>query len=199
LPSPLKTSKEEKRDDLAKVAEKVFAEKGYQSASLQDVAAEAGISKAGVYHYFKTKEEILSHIMIRNSDIFLDKLKRCIEESEEEGLPPQLSFTRLIEIYARHINSDRDKRSIVLRERHQLTGKRRSELYLREQAIFRLMKGELLKIKRLDKAIDPNVVTFLIISMSHWVGYWYRDGGVLDLDGVIDQNIKAIFHGILGA
>ena len=195
--SPFKTNIKEKKDYLAKVAEKVFGTKGYQSSSLQDVSAEAGISKAGVYYYFKTKEDLLYYIMIRNTDIFLDKLKRCVVENEEKGLSPQESFTKLIEIYAQHINSDQDKRSIVLRERHQLTGKRRNELYRRERAIFRLMRSELLKIDRLDKSIDPNVSSFLIIGMSHWVGYWFKEKGALGLDDVIRQNIRAIFRGIL--
>ena len=74
----VKTSPKEKKDHIAKVASKVFSEKGYQSASLQDVAREVEISKAGIYHYFKSKEEILAYILITNSDRFLEKLKTSI-------------------------------------------------------------------------------------------------------------------------
>jgi AcrR family transcriptional regulator len=193
----IKLSLEERKDYLSKIASKVFGEKGYQSASLQDVAREAMISKAGVYHYFKSKEEILAYILIKLSDQFLEKLKGCIKETKEQGLSPEDSFKKLMEIYARHVNNERYKRSLVLRERHQLTGRNKKALYRKEQAIFRLIKTELQKIQNLDHSIDPNVITFLFISMSHWLGYWIKDGKKLNLDSIIDQNIKVISHGML--
>jgi hypothetical protein len=77
-----------------------------------------------------------------------------------------------------------------------LTGKNREELYRREQAMFQLIKSELQKIKNLDKSIDPSVIAFLFISMSHWLGYWVKEDGRLNLETIIKQNISAISHGI---
>jgi len=157
----------------------------------------AAISKAGLYHYFKSKEEILAYILIRNSDIFLDKLKANIRESSEAGLSPQESFKRMIRVYAGHVNSDKDKRLVVLRERHQLSGQYKKELLKREQAMFRLLRTNLERIPGIAKNINENVVTFLIISMSHWLGYWLRENKELNLDQIIDQNIQVIFNGML--
>lgn len=102
-----------------------------------------------------------------------------------------------MEIYAQQVNNEKEKRSLVLRERHQLTGRNKRELYRREQSIFRLMKIELQKINNLDKSIDPNAITFLFISMSHWLGYWFKEGKKSSLEAIIDQNIRVIFNGIL--
>ncbi len=187
---------EERKDYIAKIASRVFSEKGYQTTSLQDVAHEAEISKAGIYHYFKSKEEILAYILINNSDRFLEKLKNSIDDIKKQGLTPQDSLKKLMEVYAQHINNEKYKRSLVLRERHQLTGRNREELYRREQAMFQLIKSELQKIKNLDKTIDPSVIAFLFISMSHWLGYWVKEEGRLNLETIIKQNILAISHGI---
>lgn len=193
----IKISLEERKEYLSKIATKVFSKKGYQTASLQDVADEANISKAGVYHYFKSKEEILAYILINISDRFLIKLKESIQKIKEQGLSPQESFKKLMEIYATQVNNEEEKRSLVLRERHQLTGRYKRELYRREQAIFRLIKMELQKIHGLDKSIDPNVISFLFISMSHWLGFWFKEGKKSSLESIIDQNIRVIFNGIL--
>jgi AcrR family transcriptional regulator len=193
----LKVSMEDRREFIAKIASKVFSEKGYQVASLQDVATGAGITKAGVYYYFKSKDDILAYILIRNSDIFLEKLKRSIKESKEKALTPQDTFKRLIVAYAQHINNDKDKRQIVLRERHQLSGKYKKELFRREQAIFRLLRHELQEIPDLEKKINVNIISFLFISMSHWLGYWYKEGKGLNINDIIDQSIWIIMHGIL--
>jgi AcrR family transcriptional regulator len=47
------------RDQALKVAAKLFAERGFAGANLQDIADAAGISRPGLYYYFKNKEAIL--------------------------------------------------------------------------------------------------------------------------------------------
>jgi TetR/AcrR family transcriptional regulator, cholesterol catabolism regulator len=187
----------ERKDFISKTATKVFSEKGYKTSSLQDVAKRANISKAGLYYYFKSKEAVLAYILIKNSDIFLKKLQERVKESEDQGLSPEDSFKKLIETYAKHVNSDKDRRSVVLRERHQLSGKNKKELFRREEAMFRLMRDELQKIPNLEEKINQNVITFLLISMSHWLGYWFNEGKELSLEDIIDQNIGVVFHGML--
>lgn len=181
---------------LANTAAIVFCEKGYQAASLQDVAQKAKISKAGIYHYFKTKEDILALILIQHTDVFLRVLRERIKESQAKGLDAKQAFQELIRTYANHLNQNKEVRLLVLRERHQLTGKNKRDLYKREQAIFHLLKNELKKISYIDEKKNPSVISFLIISMSHWLGYWFRENGGLGLDEIIDQNIRIIFDGI---
>ena len=188
---------EDKKNFITEIAAKVFSKKGYVSSSLQDVALEANISKAGLYHYFKSKEELLAYILLRSTDFFMQILRARVEVNSEKNLSPKESFRILIHTYARHLNHDKDLRLIVLRERHQLSREHKKELFTREQEIFRLLRDELQKIPDLEKDLDPNVITFLFISMSHWLGYWFREGEKLDMPGIIEQNILTIFHGIL--
>lgn len=52
----------ERREQILKAAEKVFARKGFQEATVSDVAREAGLSEATIYEYFSSKEELLFSI-----------------------------------------------------------------------------------------------------------------------------------------
>ena len=189
-------SLDERKKYLANTAAVVFCEKGYQAASLQDVARKARISKAGIYHYFKTKEDILALLLIQHTDLFLRVLKERIKESQAKGLDAKQAFQELIRTYAKHLNQNKEVRLLVLRERHQLTGKNKRDLYKREQAIFHLLKNELGKIRHINRKNHPNVISFLIIGMSHWMGYWFKESDGLDLEEIIDQNIRIIFDGI---
>jgi TetR/AcrR family transcriptional regulator, cholesterol catabolism regulator len=192
----LRISIKDRKDFIAEVSTRVFSEKGYQLCSIQDIAFKAELSKAGIYHYFKSKEEILSYILLENTDIFLDKLKRTIKKNEEKALSSIDSFKILMRVYAYQINKDNDKRQIVLRERHQLSGEKKIELINRERAIFRLLRNELRKIKDLDEEINLNLVTFMIISISHWIGYWFKEGKEMNINEIIDQNLFIILRGI---
>lgn len=192
-----KLNMEDRKEFIAKAATVVFSDKGYKNASVQDVAQKAGMSKPGLYYYFKSKEEILAHILIKNADIFLEKLQEVLKKNKKAGLSQRESFRSLIHAYAAYVNSDKRRRLIVLRERHQLSREYRNELLKREKTMFVLMRSQLSKIDDIDKTTNENVITFLLISMSHWLGYWVKDTKKLSLEDIIDENIKVIFNGML--
>jgi TetR/AcrR family transcriptional regulator, cholesterol catabolism regulator len=193
----IKLGKEDRKEFIAKAATIVFSDKGYKNASVQDVAQKAGMSKPGLYYYFKSKEEILAHILIKNADIFLQKLQETLKENKKAGLSQRESFRNLIHSYAAYVNSDKHRRLLVLRERDQLSRKYRNELLRREKAMFVLMRSQLSKIDDIDKTTNENVITFLLISMSHWLGYWVKDTKKLSLEDIINENIKVVFNGML--
>ncbi|GAA1626830.1 TetR/AcrR family transcriptional regulator [Catellatospora bangladeshensis] len=51
------------RDQLLAVALRLFARDGIQATSLQDIADEAGVTKAGLYYHYKTKDEIVLDVL----------------------------------------------------------------------------------------------------------------------------------------
>ena len=56
---------EEKKNEILDVAEELFAEKGYDNASTNDIIARIGIARGTLYHHFGSKEEILDAIVDR--------------------------------------------------------------------------------------------------------------------------------------
>jgi len=56
---PKIVDKDKRRSEIAHKAIEVLARKGFQSATIQDIADAAGVGKGTIYHYFKTKGEIL--------------------------------------------------------------------------------------------------------------------------------------------
>ena len=190
-------SLEERKGYIAKIATKVFLAKGYATATLQDVSEKTGMSKAGLYHYFNTKEEILYHIIITTGREFVESLRDYLRECEAEGLEPEDILRKYLTKYAYDLNRSRDIPLLILRERHQLTGKYKTELYKFEQEVFEQIKNQLKKVPQIDKKYDLNLVSFKIISAAHWLGYWLKQKGRLDLESAVKQNIDIIFHGIM--
>jgi len=56
-------------------ARKVFAEKGYHETRLEDIAAQAGFSKAAVYNYYNDKESLFLNLVNRDFDQLIDIMK----------------------------------------------------------------------------------------------------------------------------
>ena len=56
---PKIVNRDKKRSEIAQKAIEVLAKRGFQATTIQDIADAAGLGKGTIYHYFKTKEEIL--------------------------------------------------------------------------------------------------------------------------------------------
>lgn len=69
----------EKRKAILDAAVKVFAKKGYYGCRVSDIAEEAGVAYGLVYHYFKSKEQVLNSIFQERWSVFIALLKRVDE------------------------------------------------------------------------------------------------------------------------
>ncbi|WP_264563713.1 TetR/AcrR family transcriptional regulator [Flavobacterium sp. N3904] len=99
----MKTDFNEKQIQILEVAERLFAEKGFDGTSIRDIAKEAKINIAMVSYYFGSKEQLLESIILnRISDIKLQ-----LDILTLEKLDPLQKIHKLIELYIDKINSNR--------------------------------------------------------------------------------------------
>lgn len=93
----------EKQIQILQVAEKLFAEKGFDGTSVRDIAREASINVAMVSYYFGSKIKMLeSLIYFRTSD-----LKMQLESLSKEAISPLDKINKLIELYIYRINKNK--------------------------------------------------------------------------------------------
>src|SRR3954471_2118257 len=74
---------EERPGELLDAAVRVFASKGYRSARLDDVAAEAGVTKGAVYHHFANKEELLVRALDHHLARAFGRIESVLVEKHE--------------------------------------------------------------------------------------------------------------------
>src|SRR5262245_65126080 len=65
--------------EILKHATEVFCEKGYEGASMRDLSRASGMSLAGLYYYFESKEKLLYLIQRHAFTTILDRLRRRLE------------------------------------------------------------------------------------------------------------------------
>ena len=94
----------DKREAILRAAIKVFAQKGYFSSKVADIAKEAGIADGTVYLYFKSKDEVLHSIFDRAMEEFIAEGKREIAEIETADKRLQ----RIAQLHLEKLGADRD-------------------------------------------------------------------------------------------
>ena len=73
-------SKEEKKEILINAARDVLAKYGFKKVTLEDIAEKAGLAKTSVYHYFNSKEEILTAVIRRELNRLLNRMRNAVEK-----------------------------------------------------------------------------------------------------------------------
>jgi AcrR family transcriptional regulator len=66
------------RHDILHTAAQLFRERGYDAASMNDLAAALNLSKGALYHHFQSKDEILFHIMEHAMEITEEQVKKPV-------------------------------------------------------------------------------------------------------------------------
>ncbi|HEY5708376.1 MAG TPA: TetR/AcrR family transcriptional regulator [Solirubrobacterales bacterium] len=75
----------DKRRQILDAAIRVFARQGFHSTRVSDIADEAGVAYGLVYHYFKSKDEVLNELFAERWSLLLS----AIEEADREGASPR--------------------------------------------------------------------------------------------------------------
>lgn len=166
---------EERRRSLVAGAATLFDEVGYHRASVEDVAEACGIRKPTLYHYFKSKEEILFWI----HDEFIDLLIAKQNAREPLGLSSEQG---LLEIMADILELVRTHNSHVrvffehhreLAENHKAAIREKRELY--EMSVQRVIQAGIDNGEFRD--VDVRTVTLTLAGMCNWAYQWYDPNG----------------------
>jgi TetR/AcrR family fatty acid metabolism transcriptional regulator len=96
-------SKSRRRQEIVRAAVAVFAERGYFSARMRDVAARAGVADGTLYLYFKGKEDLLVSILEEHTDAFLARARRDLAQL----IDPRAKLRRVIERHLVSLGRDR--------------------------------------------------------------------------------------------
>ena len=101
-----------RRDELLRIALRLFAERGFEGTTIADIATATGTAHGLVYHYFSSKNELLLAVLERFS--FLPELRRLLDVSPEREAAEVL--TRIAVRFSALLGERADLLRLVSRE-----------------------------------------------------------------------------------
>ena len=170
----------------------LFRDRGFDATSVSEIARGLGLTKAGLYHHFESKEALLFEIMMFGLDKVRDEVilpVRAIRDPEE----------RLRQLITRHARITTRAHGAVAHlqdEIRALPPSARKQIEHRMRVYFDLVRDtldELYAAGRLS-SVDRTVATFSLIGMILWLPRWFRQDGRLTQDQVA-ENIAALALG----
>lgn len=178
-------------------AAQIFSTKSFDSTSLSDIAAALDITKAGLYYYVESKQDLLFQIM----NLGLDSVKTEVLLPAQKIADAEARLKFIVLNHARLVAGGNHAVVIISDEISSLNFTQREKILNRRRVYFDFVRDTLVQLEREGKLceIDITTATFTLFGMILWLARWFRSSGKLSIDKVCKDVCRMALQGLLRA
>jgi TetR/AcrR family transcriptional regulator, cholesterol catabolism regulator len=175
---------DEKLARILRTAAAEIAERGFHNTGMRDISRATGVSLAGLYYYFRSKDELLFLIQDHCFGTVLDNLERRLEVEAD----PRVRLHLLVENHLRFFAANMKEMKVLSHEAGSLTGEYRALVNAKKRRYTEICTGI---IEQVGPCGTPaRTATFALFGMLNWIYNWYdpdRDVPVAELAEQMSQ------------
>jgi AcrR family transcriptional regulator len=190
------TRHDQKLEFILRNAARIFAEKNYHSTTMRDISRATNVSLAGLYHYCKSKEELLFLIQDNCFGRVLERLQERLNEVEE----PVRKLGIFIENHLSFFASNMAEMKVLSHEAESLAGDLHTHVSTKKEKYTGLARQILKDIQQEQdgrSAVDLTVATYALFGMMNWIYNWYDPQGKLKVAELVDNVMRLFLHGFV--
>jgi AcrR family transcriptional regulator len=188
---------QQKLEQVVTKAAGLIADRGYAGVSMRSVSRAVNVSLASLYHYFKSKEDLLYQIQFRTFAALL----RAQEETAARPGSPEARFRRLVIGHLAFFASHPNELKVCTYELDSLRGEmfeatealRRRYYRLMASVVSELMNGS---IPEGGESLESRHATLFVFGMLNWVFMWYDPARHGPLDQIGEEMLALILNGL---
>lgn len=182
-----------RRKYIIDVSAKLFKEKGYQVASMRELAQCVGVEVSSLYNHIDSKHEVLSHICSTISYKFMIG----INEISEKKVSYLHKLEDVIRLHLRIMSEDLYKLSVTMSEWRNLDTKELKKFVVDrnnyEYTVRSFFDGGIKNGEFKDMNLD--VAVFSLLSCIRWTYDWYSKKSIVSIEELEKEFIKILLHG----
>ncbi|WP_323037980.1 TetR/AcrR family transcriptional regulator [Pararhodobacter sp.] len=185
---------EDKQRAILSSAAAVLAEQGMDKASMAQIAAQAGVSKALLYHYYPSKDALIFDIIRTH----LTGLVEAVEGGDDATLAPRARLRVLVGAVLENYRGADNYHKVQLNGTATLPQANRDEILAIERRIVRAFSAV---IKLVQPDLAPQLlmpVTMSLFGMLNWVYMWFKDGGPVTRENYAELATALLLNGLGG-
>lgn len=183
-----------RKDQIEKVATRLFRLKGYKATSMRDLAQEMGMEAPSLYAHIRSKEEILQKICFRMADQFMESMQEIrIMDSK-----PCYKLEKALESHIRILINDLEASAVFWNEYKHMTGEA-LERFMGMKKEYEIKFIELLEEgveKCAFEITDVYTTAMVILTALNSIHVWFRPDYTNDND-LVTEVTKTILKGII--
>jgi AcrR family transcriptional regulator len=187
---------DQKLEFILRNAARIFAEKNYHSTTMRDISRATNVSLAGLYHYCKSKEELLFLIQDNCFGRVLERLEERLREVDD----PLVKLRIFIENHLSFFAANMAEMKVLSHEADSLAGDLHTHVSTKKDRYTKLAREILKEIQQRQGAgsqIDLTVATYALFGMMNWIYNWYDPSGKLKVLELVDNVTRLFLRGFV--
>ncbi len=192
------TRHDQKLEHILRTSARIFAEKSYHSTSMRDISRATGVSLAGLYHYCKSKEELLFLIQDHCFGCVLERLEQRIREVENPFEKLRIFIDNHLSFFAANMA----EMKVLSHEAESLAGDLHTKVSTKKEKYAKLARKILREIQEQNSkrgGVDLTVATYALFGMMNWIYNWYDSSGKLSVKQLVDNITRLFLNGFLSS
>ncbi len=183
--------RDNKQKQISEIAAELISTEGYKGTSLQKIADKVGVHKSTLFHYIKSKKDLLVHILEQSGGTLAANLERL---ASLEALEPEEKLRVAFENHLSSVIEDIGGLNVYLHEMKTLPPKYRKIYTQKRKNYEEYFENIVTEMKKRGyfEGLDAKIVTFAILGMLNSIPRWYRPGGQLTIKEVSEILYKMV-------
>jgi len=164
---------------------------------MRDISRATGVSLAGLYHYCKSKEELLFLIQDNCFGRVLERLEQRLPEAQD----PVSRLRLFIENHLSFFAANMAEMKVLSHEAESLRGDLRAHVSTRKDKYTKLARtilSDLQSSEHSTRTVDVTVATYALFGMMNWIYNWYDPNGKLKANDLAENVTQLFLGGFLG-
>ncbi len=171
----------------------LFANEGYPSAKMQDIAKACGATKSMLYHYFPTKHDLLFAMLMEH----LERVVSSVEEALASPGTPRENLMTMVQTYTRKSAQSRRRHMIAMQDVKYLPRTKPLPLIELQRKLTNLVADLL---REVNPGLPDNVYkpyTMMLLGLLNWTDVWYSPNGPIKPDELCERITRLFLRGFL--
>ncbi|WP_066268911.1 TetR/AcrR family transcriptional regulator [Hydrogenophaga palleronii] len=188
-----------KRDQILDVAARCFAAQSFPAASMNDIAAACGTSKARLYHYYESKDAILFDLLDRYTQRLLALIGEAEARAQRKNLNERDALSELVRAFLDEYETSAT-RHVALLSDTKFLGELQRETILNRQRDVVAAFTRFLKRAYPERVTPANqtALTMMLFGMINWTFTWLRPDGSMSYQAFADEVVQVLERGLSG-
>jgi AcrR family transcriptional regulator len=194
---PKSSQHELKRDEILDIAAQCFADKSYPAASMNDIAAASGTSKARLYHYYESKEAILFDLLDRYTQRLLAVIGQAEATAQRRNLDERSALHELVRVFLQEYESSATRHVALLNDTKFLGPAQRELIVDRQRDVVSAVTRFLRRAYPARvTAANQTPTAMMLFGMINWTFTWLRPGGPMSYAAFAEEVVAMLEHGL---
>jgi AcrR family transcriptional regulator len=192
VPNPRDT--EAKLEHILRHSARIFAEKGFEGASIRDISRATGVSLSGLYYYFDSKQKLLYLIQNNTFTFILTRLQSRLASASDPAARLRILVANHIGYFLSHPN----EMKVLSHEEDALDEPLHAEVAAIKRKYYGLARKVFddLAAGGLATGLNPRVAVLSLFGMMNWVYKWHNPEIDPGSDELTEHIVRIFLHGV---